>query len=66
MQIHDELSWEWNKEDDPQIFFEFKRIMEDWSDSYIPIVADMEATNTTWADKKDIVDLNNLKEVLYD
>ena len=27
MQIHDELSWEYNSEDDPKIFFEFQKIM---------------------------------------
>ena len=52
MQVHDELSWEVHKDDDPQIFFEFKRIMEEWSDSLVPIIADMEITTTNWAEKK--------------
>lgn len=65
MQIHDELSWEYNPEDPPEIFFKFKEIMEDWSDAYVPIVADMEATNTTWAEKKDIEDIEELKGVLH-
>lgn len=64
MQIHDELSWEYNPEDPPEIFFKFKEIMEDWEDAYVPIVADMEATNNTWADKKDIENIEELREVL--
>ena len=54
MQIHDELSWEIHKDDDPMILFEFKRIMEDWTDTIVPIVAEMELTNTTWAEKQGV------------
>lgn len=61
MQIHDELSWEWNPEDPPEIFFEFKQIMEDWQASMIPIIADMEVTTTTWAEKKEVKTLEELK-----
>ena len=60
MQIHDELSWEYNSEDNPNIFFEFQKIMQDWSDALVPIVADMEITTTTWAEK---VEINNIKEL---
>ena len=66
MQIHDELSWEYNPEDPPEIFFKFKEIMEDWSEAYIPIIADMEATNSTWSNKQDIETLQDLKGVLHD
>ena len=62
MQIHDELSWEWNPEDPPEIFFEFKRIMEDWQATRIPIIADMEVTTDTWADKVEVETLDELKE----
>ena len=62
MQIHDELSWEWNCDDPPEIFFEYKRIMEDWPDASIPVVADMEATTTTWAEKKEIGTIDELKD----
>lgn len=65
MQIHDELSWIWNPEDDPEVFFKFKEIMEDWKDTPVPIVADMEATTTTWAEKKEINTVEELKELLY-
>lgn len=62
MQIHDELSWEWNCDDPPEIFFEYKRIMEDWPDASIPVVADMEATTTTWAEKKEMGTIDELKD----
>lgn len=66
MQIHDELSWECSPEDPPETFFKFKAIMEDWADAKVPIIADMEATNSTWANKKDVNTLEELKEILYD
>lgn len=65
MQIHDELSWEWNPEDPPEIFFKFKEIMEDWPASMVPIIADMEVTTTSWADKEEISSLEELKGKLY-
>lgn len=64
MQIHDELSWEWNPEDSIEHFFEFKRIMEDWSDTKVPIVADMEVTTTNWAEKQEIETLEDLERML--
>ena len=54
MQIHDELQFKKHKDDDPKIFFEIKKIMETWDDTLIPIVADMEVTQTTWADKYEV------------
>lgn len=64
MQIHDELSWEYDSQDPPEVFFKFKEIMETWKESKVPIVADMEATTTTWADKIEINNLQELKEML--
>ena len=64
MQIHDELSWEYDPADPPEVFFKFKEIMEHWPEAQIPIVADMEATNKTWADKKEVNSLIELKEIL--
>ena len=64
MQIHDELSWEYNPEDPPEVFFMFKAIMEDWKQTKVPIVADMEATNSTWAEKQEISTLDELKGIL--
>lgn len=64
MQIHDELSWEYDPEDPPEIFFTFKRIMEDWKQAKVPIIADMEASNNTWASKTEVNTLEELKEIL--
>lgn len=60
MQIHDELCWEKHK-DESDVFFEFKRIMEDWDDTLVPLIADMEAAKITWADKQDIKTKNDLR-----
>ena len=62
MQIHDELSWEYDPEDPPEIFFMFKQIMEDWNQTKVPIIADMELSTTTWADKIEIETITELKE----
>lgn len=64
MQIHDELSWEYDPSDPPEVFFYFKHIMEDWKDGHVPIVADMEATNKTWADKQEVETIAELIEIL--
>ena len=64
MQIHDELSWEWDPKDPPEVFFKFKEIMEDWKATMIPIIADMEVTTTTWANKEEVETLEELKEYL--
>ena len=61
MQIHDELSWEHHVDDPLDIFFDFKNIMEDWADGLVPVIADMEVTTKTWADKKDV----ETKQELY-
>ena len=61
MQIHDELSWEKHK-DETAVFFDFKRIMEDWSDALVPVVADMELTYTTWAEKFEVSSVEDFKK----
>lgn len=66
MQIHDELSWEYDPEDSPEIFFTFKKIMENWRASKIPIIADMEVSIKTWADKIEVNTLAELKEIIND
>lgn len=66
MQIHDELSWEYDPKDSPELFFEFKKIMEDWKASKIPIIADMEISTETWADKQEVNTIEQLKEILND
>lgn len=54
MNIHDEMSWCKHKEDSLDVFYAYKRIMEDWPDTLIPIVAEMEITYTNWAEKKKV------------
>ena len=66
MQIHDELSWCFCIEDGVETLFEFKRIMEDWEDGQVPIVADMEITTTTWAAKKEVKTVEEVKNLLTD
>lgn len=61
MQVHDELSWEKHDDDDPQVFFQFQKIMQDWEDTLVPIVADMEVTTTKWAEKKEVGTLDELQ-----
>ena len=62
MQIHDELSWEKHKDDPLQVFIDMQNIMNDWSDTLVPIVAEMDATKTTWADKKGVEGIDELRE----
>lgn len=61
MQIHDELSWEKHKDDPLDVFIEMQNLMGDWTDTLVPIVAEMDATKTTWADKKGIDGLDELQ-----
>jgi len=61
MNIHDEISWEMNKDDPLETFFSFQKIMETWEDTMVPIVAEMEVTKTTWADKKEMNTLDELQ-----
>lgn len=64
MNIHDELSWEVHKDDDPQVFFDLQKIMQTWDDGYVPVVADMEVTTTNWKEKVEVETLEELKECL--
>jgi DNA polymerase I-like protein with 3'-5' exonuclease and polymerase domains len=66
MQIHDELSWEKHKDDGLSVFIEMQNIMGDWEDTLVPIVAEMDATKTTWADKKGVEGLNELSSYFSD
>ena len=59
MNIHDELSWVKHK-DETAVFFELKALMEDWEDSLIPIVAEMELSRTNWAEKKGVHTVDDL------
>jgi DNA polymerase I-like protein with 3'-5' exonuclease and polymerase domains len=63
MNIHDENSWE-QYEGEEEIFFEYKRIMEEWPGLPVPIVAEMEVTTTNWAEKKGVTNLAELHACL--
>ena len=52
MQIHDEISYEVYPGEEKHVL-EFKRIMQKFEGSYVPIVADLEFTTTSWADKEE-------------
>jgi DNA polymerase-1 len=65
MQIHDELSWE-RHFTELNVFFEFKRIMQEWPDTMVPIIAEMDATIATWADKKGVESLDELRLLIGD
>jgi DNA polymerase I-like protein with 3'-5' exonuclease and polymerase domains len=60
MNIHDELSWEKHKTE-YEVFFEFQKIMQDWPDAMVPIVAEMDATKDTWATKQGVHSLDELR-----
>lgn len=50
MQIHDEISYEIYPGEEEHVK-EFQKIMQEFSDGIVPIVADLEFTTTSWADK---------------
>ena len=64
MQIHDELSWEHYVDEDPQLFFEYKKLMETWEEGIVPIIADMEITKSTWAQKEDVNTIEDIQKCL--
>lgn len=61
MQVHDELIFKYDPADPPEMFTKIKEIMENWEDTLVPIVADIEVSNTNWAEKKEIKDSNDLQ-----
>jgi DNA polymerase-1 len=61
MQIHDELMWEYDDRDDPAVIFEFKRIMENWPETLVPLVAEADVTTTTWDAKEGVANLDELR-----
>lgn len=53
MNIHDEVDFEVAEGEQDQLW-EFKRIMEDWPEGQVPIVADPDWSTTNWAEKKEL------------
>lgn len=62
MQVHDELSWERYKTDSAELFFEYQHIMQDWEDGCVPLVAEMEVTNSNWAEKVEVQTVDQLQQ----
>jgi DNA polymerase I-like protein with 3'-5' exonuclease and polymerase domains len=54
--VHDEIQYDCRVSDVPAVGLEVQRIMEDFTGLFggTPIVCDLEATTTTWADKQEI------------
>ena len=52
MQIHDEISYEIYPGEEEHVQ-EFKKIMQKFEGAYVPIIADLEFTTTSWADKEE-------------
>jgi len=50
MQIHDEISFEIAEGEEEHVY-KFKEIMQEFKDAYIPVIADLEFTTTTWGEK---------------
>lgn len=64
MNIHDEMSFE-VYEGEEHIIFEIQKIMQDFNGGLVPIVADLEVTTTTWAEKKECETLEDVKRIIY-
>jgi DNA polymerase-1 len=62
-QIHDELLFIVPTEEAEEVF-NFKAIMEDTHGWYIPIIAEIDASNTTWAEKQPMDNIDQIKEIL--
>lgn len=61
MQIHDELMFEWDPDDPPELWFKVKNILQSWEDTLVPIVSDMEVTYTNWGEKHEVETIEQLK-----
>ena len=63
LNIHDEVQYEWHKDEQPEILYLMKEIMEDWPDTKVPIVAEVEYTTTNWAEKKAVHSLEEWRQI---
>ena len=44
-----------------KVFIDMQNIMNDWADTLVPIIAEMDATKTTWAEKQGIEGIDELR-----
>lgn len=64
MNIHDEMSFELVKGEE-HIIFDIQKIMQEYPDGLVPIVADLEVSKTSWANKVECETLEDVKAILY-
>lgn len=64
MNIHDEMSFELVKGEE-NIIFDIQKIMQEYDDGLVPIVADLEVTNSSWANKVECETMEDVKAILY-
>ena len=64
MNIHDEMSFEL-VEGEEHVIFEIQDIMQQLPDTVVPIVADIEVSTSSWADKKEASDMEDVKRILH-
>ena len=64
MNIHDEMSFEIYQGEE-YVLFEIQKIMQEFKDTYVPIVAELEVSTTTWADKEEAKTIEDVKRLLY-
>ena len=50
MQIHDEISFEIYPGEEEHVY-KFKELMQVFDGAYVPVIADLEFTTTTWGEK---------------
>ena len=50
MQIHDEISFEIYPGEEEHVY-KFKELMQEFDGAYVPVIADLEFTTTTWGEK---------------
>ena len=64
MNIHDEMSFELVKGEE-HIIFAIQKIMQEYPEGLVPIVADLEVSKTSWANKVECETLEDVKAILY-
>lgn len=64
MNIHDEMSFE-IYEGEEHILYDLQQIMQVFEDTLVPIVADLEVSTTTWAEKKEVGGIEDVKRLFY-
>ena len=64
MNIHDEMSFELVAGEE-NIIFDIQKIMQEFDGGLVPIVADLEVTASSWANKVECETMEDVKAILY-